>query len=167
MNTSSLSDPTRDMNTSRRSDSKSEPKKEHKSKSLSKSLQSRKITKSTEFSKSNLKMLSPCVFPLLWTAKYQKSLAWRNYSKWTKTPGWSRSQPRKTKSECHQFPSKTYQISTLPWKLRPSQMRISQNVHTILLCKISLIAKRIRNSLSICNWKKTWAIRALCRRRTQ
>lgn len=118
MSTSSQSEVTRDMNTSNKSDSKLEPKKEPKLKLPLKFLLSNKIIKFQESFKFNSKTQDRCASQSASVAKFLKLLVSKNSSKSIKIHGWLRSQPKRIKSECHQFLSKTSQISTLLCKLR-------------------------------------------------
>ena len=137
MSTFSQSVAIKDTSISNKSDSKLEPNKEPKSKLLSKYLLSKKITKSQEYSKFNSKTQNQCVSPSVSAVKFPKSPASKNSSKLTKILGWSKYLPKKIKSECLQFPSKTSQTLISLLKLRPLPIKTLLNALMTLLFKTS------------------------------
>lgn len=125
ISTSFQSEATRDTSTSNKSDSKLGPKKGLRLRWQSSYHPSNKTIKLQVSSKYSSKIpnLSACLF--MWTAKSQRSSAWRICSKLTRKPLWLRSQQRRTKFVCPRFLSKTYPIPTLQWKFRLSPIKIS------------------------------------------
>lgn len=133
MSMSFLWEATRDMNILRKWGLRLEPRKGPKSKSLSRCRLLRKIIKFLAFSRYSCKTQSRFVCPSMLVVRCLKLSVWRSFSRLIKELLWLRFLRRRAKSECHPFPSKTFRTLASHLKSKPSQMRISQNVHTTSL----------------------------------
>ena len=110
---------------------------------------------------------SPCASRSLLIVRFQKLLVWKNFIKSTRTPPWSRFQPKRTRSACRPSPSRTCPTLTSPWRLRLLPHKTSQRGLMTSSCRTLWIVRRIRSFLWTFNWRRTWIIRGQCRRKTR